>query len=34
MLEADAQRPKRDRRTVLALFKQLQVDGYAGGMCQ
>jgi transposase len=31
MLEADARRPKRDRRTGLALYKQLQADGYTGG---
>jgi transposase len=31
MLEADARRPRRDRRTGLALFRQLQADGYTGG---
>ena len=31
MLETDARRPKRDRRTVKALFEQLQREGYNGG---
>ncbi len=30
-LEADAHRPKRDRRTAKALFAELQSAGYAGG---
>jgi transposase len=30
-LEADAQRPKRDRRIGKALFAELKVQGYAGG---
>ena len=30
-LEADARRPKRDRRTAKALFAELKVLGYAGG---
>jgi transposase len=30
VLAADAHRPKRERRTGLALFKQIQGDGYAG----
>lgn len=30
MLEADAHRPKRDRRTLLVLFRLLQAKGYAG----
>ena len=29
-LKADALRPRRERRTALALFKQLKADGYAG----
>ena len=31
MLELDARRPRCDRRTALALFKQLKADGYPGG---
>jgi len=31
MMETDARRPKRERRTVKALFEQLQGEGYAGG---
>jgi hypothetical protein len=34
MLEVDARRPKRDRRTAKALFKQIKGDGYAGGYAQ
>jgi transposase-like protein len=30
-LEADAQRPKRERRTVKALYAELKAAGYAGG---
>ena len=30
-LEADARRPKRDRRTAKALFVELKTQGYAGG---
>ena len=30
-LEADARRPKRDRRTAKALFAELKVQGYVGG---
>jgi transposase len=30
-LEADARRPKRDRRTAKALFAELKAQGYAGG---
>jgi transposase len=30
-LAADAHRPKRERRTVLALFQQLKAEGYTGG---
>ena len=30
-LEADARRPKRDRRTGKALFEQIQAQGYQGG---
>ena len=30
-LEADAHRPKRDRRTALMLFQAIQQDGYTGG---
>ena len=30
-LESDAHRPKRDRRTALALFAQIKDEGYAGG---
>lgn len=30
-LETDAHRPKRDRRTALALFAEIKQDGYAGG---
>ncbi len=30
-LAADAHRPKRERRTVLALFQQRKADGYVGG---
>ena len=29
-LETDAHRPKRDRRTLLVLFRELQAKGYAG----
>lgn len=29
-LKADARRPKRDRRTALALFEQIKSEGYAG----
>jgi transposase len=31
MLEADARRPKRDRRTAKALLEQLRGEGYCGG---
>lgn len=31
MMETDARRPKRDRRTVKALFAHLQGEGYSGG---
>ena len=30
-LKADAMRPKKERRTGLALYRQIQGDGYAGG---
>ena len=30
-LQADGRRPKRDRRTALALFAQVKGEGYAGG---
>jgi len=30
-LEADARRPKKDRRTALMLFKEIQDEGYVGG---
>ncbi len=30
-LETDARRPKRDRRSALALFAELKAQGYAGG---
>jgi len=30
-LKADARRPKHERRTALALFKQIKADGYDGG---
>ena len=30
-LKADAQRPRRDRRTAKALFAQIQQAGYTGG---
>ena len=30
-LEADARRPKRDRRTARALTAQIRAHGYAGG---
>jgi transposase len=30
-LDADARRPKRDRRTVLMLFEAIKKDGYTGG---
>ena len=30
-LQADARRPKRDRRTAKALFTQIQAQGYKGG---
>ena len=30
-LEADARRPKRDRRTAKALYAELKAQGYAGG---
>jgi len=29
-LDTDAHRPKRDRRTLLVLFRELQAKGYAG----
>ncbi|MFM8532125.1 MAG: IS21 family transposase, partial [Acidimicrobiia bacterium] len=29
-LKADARRPKRERRTALALFEQIKADGYDG----
>ncbi len=29
-LQADAHRPKRDRRTALMLFKEIQQDGFTG----
>lgn len=31
VLEADARRPKRDRRTAKALYAELKAQGYAGG---
>ena len=33
-LEADAHRPKRDRRTRLRLFAEIQAQGYAGSYAQ
>lgn len=30
-LEADARRPKKDRRTALMLFKEILNEGYTGG---
>jgi len=30
-LEADAHRPKRDRRTALMLFAEIKREGYTGG---
>ena len=30
-LEADARRPKKDRRTALMLFKEILSEGYTGG---
>ena len=33
-LETDAHRPKRDRRSALKLFGELQVTGFTGNYCR